>query len=182
MGLTPAPHRTRCRTESQQDPAGMTIRHQRQFAAARAAVQHLMDRYPAAVEPRMLLSHALWQEGIDWPAAERALQAVLALAPSMAKPSTIWPCCGSIKALQNANGGECTASTERMQSECSESAELSIQSRINVLSWSAFTRSGDSDANPRQATGGRSFDPSHDTTGMCAASSARAKSTMDWNG
>jgi Flp pilus assembly protein TadD len=64
--------------------AGVRIRvqlGQRQFAAARAAVQQLIDRFPAAVEPRMLLSHALLQEGLDWPAAERALQEVLALAP-----------------------------------------------------------------------------------------------------
>jgi hypothetical protein len=36
---------------------------------------------PTAVQPRMLLSHALLQEGLDWPAAQRALQEVLALAP-----------------------------------------------------------------------------------------------------
>jgi predicted Zn-dependent protease len=64
--------------------AGVRIRvqlGQRQFAAAQAAVQQLIDRYPSTVEPRTLLSHALLQEGLDWPAAERALQAVLALAP-----------------------------------------------------------------------------------------------------
>jgi Flp pilus assembly protein TadD len=52
-----------------------------QFAAGRAVVLQLIDRYPAAVEPRMLLSYALLQEGLDFPAAERALHEVLAMAP-----------------------------------------------------------------------------------------------------
>jgi glycosyltransferase involved in cell wall biosynthesis/predicted Zn-dependent protease len=53
----------------------------REFGPARALLQDTASRFPQEVRPRVVLSHALLQEGKDWDAAESALQAVLALDP-----------------------------------------------------------------------------------------------------
>jgi tetratricopeptide (TPR) repeat protein len=53
----------------------------KEYAAAKAVLNTAIERDPAAVPPRVILSHALLQEGIDWAAAERALLDILALAP-----------------------------------------------------------------------------------------------------
>jgi Flp pilus assembly protein TadD len=51
------------------------------FDAARQLVRQMIDRFPQAVEPRVLLSYVFLQEGIEWAAAEQALEDVLALDP-----------------------------------------------------------------------------------------------------
>jgi tetratricopeptide (TPR) repeat protein len=56
--------------------AGMA---RREFPAARRLLEEAVVQFPREVRPRVVLSHALLQEGRDWEAAERALQAVLAL-------------------------------------------------------------------------------------------------------
>jgi glycosyltransferase involved in cell wall biosynthesis/Flp pilus assembly protein TadD len=53
----------------------------REFDHARRVLEEVMRRYPGELEPRLLLSYAYLQEGRDWTAAERALRAVLELAP-----------------------------------------------------------------------------------------------------
>jgi glycosyltransferase involved in cell wall biosynthesis len=53
----------------------------KEFAAARQVLETVVERFPRAVEPRVLLSHAFLQEGRDWPAAQRALCDVLAVDP-----------------------------------------------------------------------------------------------------
>jgi GT2 family glycosyltransferase/tetratricopeptide (TPR) repeat protein len=52
------------------------------FAAARAELEHTLPRFPEALGPRVLLSHVLLQEGRDPMAAERAIREVLALDPA----------------------------------------------------------------------------------------------------
>ena len=49
----------------------------KELAAARDILQDAIAGVPKALWPRVLLSHALLQEGRDWPAAERALRDVL---------------------------------------------------------------------------------------------------------
>jgi tetratricopeptide (TPR) repeat protein len=56
-----------------------------EFAVAQGRLRGLIDRQPAALMPRVLLSHALLQEGRDWAAAEQALRDVLTLAPDHAE-------------------------------------------------------------------------------------------------
>jgi tetratricopeptide (TPR) repeat protein len=56
----------------------------RDFPAARAAAEGAIHRWPDALPPRVLLSHALLQEDKDHAAAEKALHEVLALAPDHA--------------------------------------------------------------------------------------------------
>jgi tetratricopeptide (TPR) repeat protein len=51
----------------------------KEFTAARKTLAAVITIDPQAVGPRLLLSHALLQEGRDWPAAEQALLDVLAL-------------------------------------------------------------------------------------------------------
>jgi tetratricopeptide (TPR) repeat protein len=63
---------------------GSVLRARRQlalgeFAAAREALEAACAQEPQALWPRVLLSHALLQEGQDWATAERALRDVLAL-------------------------------------------------------------------------------------------------------
>jgi tetratricopeptide (TPR) repeat protein len=53
----------------------------REFPAARELLEGAIARAPQALMPRVLLSHALLQEGRDRTAAERALRDVLALDP-----------------------------------------------------------------------------------------------------
>jgi tetratricopeptide (TPR) repeat protein len=53
----------------------------REFAAARRLLEEAAARDPQALAPRVLLTHALLQEG-DWPVAERALRDVLERAPA----------------------------------------------------------------------------------------------------
>jgi GT2 family glycosyltransferase/predicted Zn-dependent protease len=51
------------------------------FAAARACLGEAIAREPAALRPRIILSHVLLQEGRDWAAAEQALRDVLGRDP-----------------------------------------------------------------------------------------------------
>lgn len=53
----------------------------REFSQARQLLAQAIVRSPLALLPRVLLSHALLQEGTDRAAAERALRDVLTLAP-----------------------------------------------------------------------------------------------------
>jgi tetratricopeptide (TPR) repeat protein len=53
----------------------------KEFAAARQILQEAIARAPEAMWPRVILSHVELQEGRDWPAAERALLAILELDP-----------------------------------------------------------------------------------------------------
>jgi tetratricopeptide (TPR) repeat protein len=53
----------------------------KEFATARQLLEQTIARAPEALGPRLYLSHTLLQEGVDWPAAERALRDVLALDP-----------------------------------------------------------------------------------------------------
>jgi tetratricopeptide (TPR) repeat protein len=55
-----------------------------EFAAARTLLEQALAQAPAAVSPRLYLSHVLLQEGRDPAAAEQALRALLALDPSQA--------------------------------------------------------------------------------------------------
>jgi Tfp pilus assembly protein PilF len=55
------------------------------FAAARVLLEETIERLPQALGPRVILSHALLQEGTDLDAAEQALRSVLALAPTHAE-------------------------------------------------------------------------------------------------
>ncbi len=54
---------------------------QKEFTAARAALEEPLSRNPRALKPRVILSHILLQEGRDPLAAEAALRAILALDP-----------------------------------------------------------------------------------------------------
>jgi tetratricopeptide (TPR) repeat protein len=58
---------------------------QGEFWHARQLLQGVIARFPQALWPRVLLTHAWLQEGRDWPAAEQALRDVLALDPSHAE-------------------------------------------------------------------------------------------------
>jgi glycosyltransferase involved in cell wall biosynthesis/tetratricopeptide (TPR) repeat protein len=53
----------------------------RDYAAARQVLEAAVERFPQEVYLWVVLSHALLQEGKDWPAAERALRRVLELEP-----------------------------------------------------------------------------------------------------
>jgi tetratricopeptide (TPR) repeat protein len=55
-----------------------------EFATARHILEDTINRAPRQLWPRVILSHALLQEGRDWDAAERALLDVLALDPGNA--------------------------------------------------------------------------------------------------
>jgi tetratricopeptide (TPR) repeat protein len=57
----------------------------REFAAARQLLQEALRRWPQALGLRILLSHALLQEGVDLAAAEKALHDILELAPHNAE-------------------------------------------------------------------------------------------------
>jgi tetratricopeptide (TPR) repeat protein len=57
----------------------------REFPAARRLLEATVARFPGEVRPRIVLSHALLQEGRDWAAAEQALRDVLALDPTQAE-------------------------------------------------------------------------------------------------
>ena len=57
----------------------------REFVPARQVLEHTIARAPKAVWPRVILSHALLQEGSDWHAAEQALRDVLDLDPSQSE-------------------------------------------------------------------------------------------------
>jgi tetratricopeptide (TPR) repeat protein len=59
----------------------------REFAPALALLDEAKARDPQALPPRILLAHALLQEGRDPAAAERALRDVLAMAPAEAESS-----------------------------------------------------------------------------------------------
>ena len=53
-----------------------------EFGAARRTLEGVVNADSTAVGPRILLSHALIQEGRDWQAAENVLQDVLKLQPN----------------------------------------------------------------------------------------------------
>jgi len=53
----------------------------RQFGEARRLLEETLASQPRSLWVRLVLSHVLLQEGRDWPAAERALRAVLELDP-----------------------------------------------------------------------------------------------------
>ncbi len=55
------------------------------FAAARQVLEEALGRSPQSVWPRVLLSHALLQEGRDLAAAEKVLREILALDPGNAQ-------------------------------------------------------------------------------------------------
>jgi tetratricopeptide (TPR) repeat protein len=57
----------------------------REFPAARRLLEEAVARAPRALAPRVLLSHALLQEGRDPAAAEQALREILALDPGHAE-------------------------------------------------------------------------------------------------
>jgi tetratricopeptide (TPR) repeat protein len=52
-----------------------------EFAEARRLFEAVIARVPEAVQPRVLLTHALIRAENDWPATEKALRAVLACDP-----------------------------------------------------------------------------------------------------
>src|SRR5262249_57808996 len=56
----------------------------KEFAPARRLLEAAITAAPEALWPRVILTHALLQEGRDWAAAERALRDVLALDPDHA--------------------------------------------------------------------------------------------------
>jgi tetratricopeptide (TPR) repeat protein len=56
-----------------------------EFAAAQRRLRGLIEREPTVLMPRVLLSHALLQQGRDWAAAEQALRDVLSVAPDHAE-------------------------------------------------------------------------------------------------
>jgi tetratricopeptide (TPR) repeat protein len=64
---------------------GRVLLARREFDAARKAIQQSIQRFPAVVEPRIVLSHIFLQEGRDWASAERALKEVLQLVPDHAE-------------------------------------------------------------------------------------------------
>jgi GT2 family glycosyltransferase/predicted Zn-dependent protease len=53
----------------------------KEFGPARSLLEGVIARHPGGLAPRLVLSHVLLQEGTDLDAAERALRAVLELAP-----------------------------------------------------------------------------------------------------
>jgi hypothetical protein len=53
-----------------------------EFSAARQTLELVIAQDAEAIGPRILYSHALLQEGRDWPAAERALRDVLERDPN----------------------------------------------------------------------------------------------------
>jgi tetratricopeptide (TPR) repeat protein len=57
----------------------------REFVEARRLLEGLIAQAPHALWPRLALSYAYLQEGLDWDAAERALRAVLELDPGHAE-------------------------------------------------------------------------------------------------
>jgi glycosyltransferase involved in cell wall biosynthesis/Flp pilus assembly protein TadD len=70
----------------------------REFTPAQELLQQVIAEQPRALWPRVLLSHALLQEGRDWEAAERALQDVLALDPHNVEA------CGNLTVLRRQLG------------------------------------------------------------------------------
>jgi tetratricopeptide (TPR) repeat protein len=64
---------------------GRALLAQKEFGRARALLAEAAGQFPQEIEPRLLLSYVLLQEGRDWEAAEGALRAVLALDPSHAE-------------------------------------------------------------------------------------------------
>ena len=54
----------------------------KEFDVARRILEEVIAQHPQVLWPRIILSHALLQEGRSWTEAERALQDVLALDPS----------------------------------------------------------------------------------------------------
>jgi glycosyltransferase involved in cell wall biosynthesis/Flp pilus assembly protein TadD len=64
---------------------GRALLGRRQFEAARRLLQQTVERYPEALDPRVVLSYVWLQEGQDWKAAEQALQGVLRLDPAHAE-------------------------------------------------------------------------------------------------
>jgi GT2 family glycosyltransferase/Flp pilus assembly protein TadD len=57
----------------------------KEFGAARWLLSQAIERFPRELMPRVILSHALLQEGKDWEAAERALRDILTLDPQNAE-------------------------------------------------------------------------------------------------
>jgi glycosyltransferase involved in cell wall biosynthesis/predicted Zn-dependent protease len=64
---------------------GQALLGLKRYSAAQQALKLAIEQAPAALRPRVLLSHALLQEGRNWAAAERALQDVLELDPAQAE-------------------------------------------------------------------------------------------------
>ncbi len=56
-----------------------------EYPAARKTFEELIRKIPDAIQPRVLLTHALIREAKDWPAAEQALREVLARDPKHAE-------------------------------------------------------------------------------------------------
>jgi tetratricopeptide (TPR) repeat protein len=57
----------------------------KEYPAAKQLLEATISRAPQALAPRIFLSHALLQEGQDWPAAEKALRDVLSVVPDHAE-------------------------------------------------------------------------------------------------
>jgi len=83
--LTELLERLRRQSEAAVDAAVFRARMhlaRQEFAPARQILETTIAAHPAAVWPRVILSHVLLQEGRDWRAAERGLRDVLTLDPS----------------------------------------------------------------------------------------------------
>ncbi|MCS6852571.1 MAG: glycosyltransferase [Gemmataceae bacterium] len=77
----------------------------REYALARQRLEAAIARWPAALEPRILYSHALLQEGRDWQAAERALRDILALDPTNRQAQHNWAVLRELLAQQRPPSG-----------------------------------------------------------------------------
>ena len=64
---------------------GRAAMAQGDFAASRTVLETAIKREPSALLPRVVLSHALLQEGRDLKAAETALREILAISPTHAE-------------------------------------------------------------------------------------------------
>jgi tetratricopeptide (TPR) repeat protein len=82
--LEPAAHHLETTPAGAEEAALLRARghlKRREFEAARRLMEGAIARSPQSLRPRVILSHALLQEGRDHAAAERALRDILALDP-----------------------------------------------------------------------------------------------------
>src|SRR5262245_26518417 len=96
---------------------------QRRLAEARQAAEQAIARAPYALRPRVLLSHALLQEGRDWDAAEQALREVLRLDP---RSEEAWRNLVTLLRLRQ-RSAEAFAACQAGLTHCPECAELVLQ-------------------------------------------------------